>query len=288
MTAADESQALVLREAARRLTDAGLAAPRADAEQLLAHVLEVPRRRLAVAGPPDAAARERYAALVARRAAREPLQHLTGAAAFRRVELAVGPGVFVPRPETEVLAGWAVQALRRVAGRHAEPPVAVDLCTGSGAIAAALADEVPDARVHAVEIDPRAHAWAQHNLEATGVRLALGDAADAFADLDARVNVVVANPPYIPLDAWEGVDVEVRTHEPANALWSGCDGLDHVRTVERAAARLLVPGGVLGCEHADVQARSAPAVLVGTNRWAQVRDHADLADRPRFVTARRR
>ena len=165
-------------------------------------------------------------------------------------------------------------------------PVVVDLCTGAGAIAAALAAEAPAARVHAVELSPAAHAYAEVNLAGTGVDLRLGDAADAFADLDGSVDVVVANPPYIPLEAFEDVDVEARTHDPALALWSGVDGLDMVRVVERAGARLLRPRGVLGCEHADVQGESAPAIFSAAQRWVDVCDHQDLARRPRFTTAR--
>src|SRR5829696_1045074 len=141
------------------LAAAGVASPRHDAEALAAHLLGVSRGDLVRHETLD---RPAYDALVARRAAREPLQHLTGRAAFRHVEVAVGPGVFVPRPETELLAGWAVaQAVSRVASRH--EPVVVDLGTGSGAIAKAVADEVPHARVHAVEMDEAAHAWATTN-----------------------------------------------------------------------------------------------------------------------------
>ena len=222
-----------------------------------------------------------YDALVARRAAREPLQHLTGRAHFRHVELVVGPGVFVPRPETELLAGWAIEQAGLL-----DEPVVVDLGTGSGAIAKALADEVPGARVHAVEMDGRAHHYSTLNLAGTGVDLRLGDLATAFDDLAGTVDVVVSNPPYIPLEAWESVAVEVRDHDPALALWSGEDGLDAIRVVESRAALLLEPGGVVGVEHADVQGESAPGVFAATGRWADVRDHRDLAGRPRFVTAR--
>ena len=210
-----------------------------------------------------------------------PLQHLVGSAAFRFVDLEVGPGVFVPRPETEVLAGWAIEQ----AEHSSTNPVVVDLCTGSGAIALAIVHEVPGATVHAVELDEPAFGWAQRNLSGTGVDLRLGDAADAFADLDGEVDVVVSNPPYIPLDAWESVAPEVRDHDPALALWSGDDGLDAMRMIEATAWRLLKPGGVVGVEHADAQGESAPEVF--GERWADVRDHPDLAGRPRFVTARK-
>ena len=268
-------------EAVRRLTDAGVASPEADAEILLAHVLRTDRSRLVLVDEVADGDRATYDVLVGRRAAREPLQHLTGRAYFRHVELAVGPGVFVPRPETELLAGWAIE--RAAALDH---PVVVDLGTGSGAIAKAVADEVPHARVHAVEMDEAAHGWATTNLAGTGVDLRLGDLGTAFDELAGTVDVVVSNPPYIPLDAWESVALEVRDHDPALALWSGADGLDAMRVVEARAALLLGPGGVVGVEHADAQGESAPAVFTATGRWADVRDHRDLADRARFVTAR--
>jgi release factor glutamine methyltransferase len=261
-----------------------VASPEADAEILLAHVLGTDRSRLVLVDEVVDADRATYEALVDRRAAREPLQHLTGRAYFRHVELAVGPGVFVPRPETELLAGWAVERARDLGSSRA--PVVVDLGTGSGAIAKAVAHEVPHARVHAVEMDEAAHGWATTNLAGTGVELRLGDLGTAFEDLAGTVDVVVSNPPYIPLDAWESVALEVRDHDPALALWSGADGLDAMRVVEARAALLLGPGGVVGVEHADAQGESAPAVFTATGRWADVRDHRDLAGRPRFVTAR--
>jgi release factor glutamine methyltransferase len=189
--------------------------------------------------------------------------------------------VFVPRPDTELLAGWAVEQARAL-----DAPVVVDVGTGSGAIALSVAHEVPAAIVHAVEVDPGAYAWAERNLAGTGVLLTLADMADALPELDGTVDVVVCNPPYIPLDAWESVAREARDHDPAAALWSGDDGLDAVRVLEATAARLLRPGGVVGAEHADAQGASAPAVFSGTGRWADVRDHRDLAGRDRYLTAR--
>jgi release factor glutamine methyltransferase len=268
-------------DASARLRAAGVESPEHDAQVLLAHVLGVERSQLALVDDVPAPAAEEYAVLVARRAAREPLQHLTGTAWFRNVELRVGPGVFVPRPETELLAGWAVEAAAALA-----EPVVVDLGTGSGAIAKAVADEVPAARVHAVELDDRAHSWAARNLAGTGVELRHGDLAEAFADLAGAVDVVVSNPPYIPHEAWESVTAEVRDHDPDLALYATGDGLDTIRVVEQRAALLLRPGGVVGVEHADAQGESAPAVFTATGRWEQVRDHPDLAGRARFLTAR--
>jgi release factor glutamine methyltransferase len=194
--------------------------------------------------------------------------------------------VFVPRPETELLAGWAVDAARSAVGSGTASPVVVDLGTGSGAIARSVADEVPFADVHAVELDERAHAWAARNLAGTGVELRQGDLADAFDDLAGTVDVVVSNPPYIPHEAWESVAVEVRDHDPELALYAAGDGLDTIRVVERRAALLLRPGGWVGVEHADVQGESAPGVFSATGRWEQVRDHPDLTGRARFLTAR--
>jgi release factor glutamine methyltransferase len=276
---------LLLADATRRLADAGVASPEYDARELLAHVLGTTRSGLALVSEVPADRAEAFEELLERRAAREPLQHLTGTAAFRYVELTVGPGVFVPRPETEVLAGWGVDRAREALA-EGRRPVVVDLCTGSGAMALSLATEVPEAEVHAVELDEDAYAWASRNLEGSGVDLRHGDMAEAFRDLDGRVDVVVCNPPYIPLEAYESVAAEARDHDPALALWSGQDGLDAMRLLERVAARLLRPGGVLGAEHAEVQAESAPAVLTATGRWYDVRDNPDLAGRPRFVTAR--
>lgn len=267
--------------AVQRLAAAGVSSPAYDADELLAHVLGTTRGRLALVDSVDDATAAAYQGLVDRRAAREPLQHLTGTAAFRHVELAVGPGVFVPRPETELLAGWAVAVATDLQG-----PVVVDLGTGSGAIAKAVADEVPHARVYAVELDEDAHRWAARNLAGTGVELRQGDLGTAYDDLRGRVDVVVSNPPYIPLEAWESVAPEARDHDPSLALWSGDDGLDAIRVVAERAAVLLRPGGVVGVEHADVQGDSAPAVFAATGRWREVRDHSDLAGRPRYVTAR--
>lgn len=277
----------LVRAAADRLRAAGVASPEYDAAELLAHVLGTTRGRLAlveVVAPEQAAS---FDALIARRAAREPLQHLTGVAGFRHVEVAVGPGVFVPRPETELLAGWAVEAANAVHDTTGRRPVVVDLCTGSGVIAKAVKDEVPAAEVHACELSTDALRWAERNLAATGVDLREGDLATAFDDLLDHVDVLVSNPPYVPLEAWESVATEAREHDPHLALFSGADGLDAIRVLEQRAAALLVPGGVVGIEHADAQGTSAPAVFSRAGRWEEVRDHRDLAGRPRFLTARR-
>jgi release factor glutamine methyltransferase len=279
------SASAALRSATATLAAAGVASPDHDAAELLAHVLGTTRSRLPLVGELPPQRREEYDALVQRRARREPLQHLLGSAAFRYVELAVGPGVFTPRPETELLAGWGIDRAREVLA-SGRTPVVVDLCTGSGAIALALATEVPEAQVHAVELSEEALAWASKNLAGSGVDLRHGDMAGAFPDLDGAVDVVVCNPPYIPLDAYLTVAEEARVHDPHLALFSGEDGLEAMRVVEQVAARLLRPSGVVGAEHADVQGESAPAVFSASGRWTDVRDHRDLAGRPRFTTAR--
>ncbi|HZG94525.1 MAG TPA: peptide chain release factor N(5)-glutamine methyltransferase [Mycobacteriales bacterium] len=274
----------VLAEATERLAAAGVPSPRADAEQLAAHVLATSRAALsAVSVLPAERARE-LADLVDRRAARIPLQHLVGSVGFRHLELVVGPGVFIPRPETEVVAGWAIQAL---VGDALPAPVVVDLCTGSGAIAAAIAMEVPSATVHAVEIDDGAVRWARRNLDGTGVLLHHADARDALPELDDLVDLVVSNPPYVPTGERDLVDREVRDHDPALALWSGADGLDLLTAVVRRSERLLRPGGRLVVEHSDRQGESAAAVVHAAECWDDIRDHHDLTGRPRFVTARK-
>ena len=274
----------LLDEATHRLTSAGVPSPAHDARELLSHVLHRRPMLLARTDPVSADQAERFATLLAHRSARVPLQHLTAEAHFRYLTLAVGPGAFVPRPETEVMTGWAVDRLReRPAGDP--PPVVVDLCTGSGAIAKAVATEVPGSRVFAVEVSPEAHAWADRNLADTDVTLLLGDMADSLAELDGTVDLVICNPPYVPLEAYDSVVAEARDHDPTIALFSGDDGLDAIRVLTATAARLLKPGGRLTFEHAEVQVDAAPAVVVASAAYRTVRDHRDLTGRPRFVTA---
>jgi len=274
--------------AVRRLTDGGVESARVDAELLLAHVLGVPRGRLLTLDEVTDDDAARFDALVEQRADRVPLQHLTGRAPFRHLELSVGPGVFVPRPETEQLAGWA---LDRLAGT--DGPIVVDLGSGSGALALSIANEHPGARVTAVERDPGALAWTRHNALArvaagdTPVGVVEGDMTDPalLPELDGRATVVVSNPPYVPEDAV--LPREVAEHDPPLALWGGPDGLDVVRRMLSVAARLLHEGGWLGIEHADQQGGSVPAVVRAHGGFTEVEDHPDLAGRPRFTTARR-
>ena len=186
----------------------------------------------------------------------------------------------MPRPETELLAGWVIEHVATLTD-----PVVVELCAGSGAISLSIVDEAPHARVHAVELDPPAFEWAQRNLAGTGVDLRLGDMADAFADLDGTVDVVVANPPYIPLGRLG--DRSSRRRAITIRRWRcgpARTGSMPCASSSRSRWRLLKPGGVVGAEHADAQGESAPAVFA--RRWSDVRDHRDLADRPRFVDRR--
>lgn len=268
-----------LRSAEAHLTASGVPSPRADAELLAAHLLRVTRgglwQHLSDAVPTG------FDDLVSRRAQRIPLQHLTGCSHFRTVTLAVGPGVFTPRPESELVAGRALELL----GTAAEP-VVVDLCAGSGAMAAAVATEAPHTHVHAVELDPGARPWLLRNARTFGFRAHLTDVDGCLPDLSGTVDVVVANPPYIP-ESCIPRDPEVARYDPPAALYSGSDGLDHMRMVERDASRLLRPGGWVVVEHGDLQGESAPQVFVSAGRWTDVRDHVDLAGRDRYLTARR-
>lgn len=276
-----------LLEAAHRLAAAGVESPRWDAEQLVAHVLGVSRTSLPVVPNLDAAQYDALRALVARRASREPLQHIVGSVGFRYIDLGVGAGVFIPRPETESVAGYAVDAARKCG----PTPLVVDLCSGSGAIALSVAHEVRGAIVHAVELDPGALEWLRRNAAAREragdppVTIHEGDVSHALPELDATVDVVVSNPPYVPLGELTDVEPEVRDHDPTMALVAGPDGLDVIREVEKTAKRLLKNGGVVVVEHADRQGETAPNVFTEAGGWRDVEDHADLVGRPRYVSA---
>ena len=276
----------LLRKAAERFEAAGIEQAAVDAELLLAHVLGCSRGELVAkvfmgerADLDTAAAFEN---LVSRREAREPLQHITGKAYFRNLELSVGRGVFVPRPETEMVAGLAIDALRAIASPN---PVAVDLGTGSGAIALSLATEVAHATIWAVEKSTEAMPFTQSNFDfyGLGAQLIHGDLTDAFQDLNGKVSVVVSNPPYIP-NQMIPRDVEVRLFDPELALYGGEDGMDVMHAVSATALRLLVPGGTLVVEHADNQSAQV-CELLKNDGFRQVRAHQDLTGRDRAVTA---
>jgi release factor glutamine methyltransferase len=268
----------VIAAATERLQLAGIASPEHDARALAAHVIGCSLKELPLH---DSLDEDAYDALVARRALREPLQHLTGSVGFRWIELEVGPGVFVPRPETESVVQWAVD--------RAQPGwLMVDLCTGSGTIALSLADEVPQAVVHAVELDPAAAAWTRRNAErlGTGVVVHEGTIEGCLPELDGQVDLVASNPPYVALDEGHLSDPEVIDHDPSVALFAGEDGLDVIRLVEQAAKRLLKPGGLVVVEHSDRQGRTAPQVFLDAGGWVEVEDHQDLTGRDRFLSAR--
>ncbi|WP_404825682.1 N5-glutamine methyltransferase family protein [Plantactinospora soyae] len=337
--------------AATELARSGVGPARTEAELLVAYVLGVRRGELALADPLTPGQLARLRDLVDRRSRHEPLQHLLGTAAFRHLELAVGPGVFVPRPETELLAGWGIVQARRVgrvepgggdlAGetgpvapvadarpgpvpapddRSGPPPddrsgpasapdarlgpavagigqrrtaIVVDLCSGTGAIALSVADEVPGARVFAVERAAAALAWLRRNADEQAgagsppIEVVAGDVADPglLDDLAGRVDVLLCNPPYVP----DGTVVppEVAGHDPADAVFGGPDGLAVIRLVLDRAARLLRPGGALGIEHDDTHGTVVPDLLRADGRFVDVADHPDLVGRPRFATAHR-
>ncbi|SFS00251.1 release factor glutamine methyltransferase [Microbacterium sp. cf046] len=276
-----------LTRAAERFAEVGITDPDVDAELLAAHVLQVGRGAVLAAairgdvlGMDDA---RRFQALVARRATREPLQHLTGTAPFRHLELRVGPGVFVPRPETEMVAQLAIDALSAAASPS---PVAVDLGTGSGAIALALATEVPHARVYAAENSVEAYVWTKENFAAVGApnaESAFVDLEQAFPDLNGTVSVVASNPPYVPDDAIPR-DPEVRFFDPPAALYGGADGLDVVRVVSRVGLRLAHPGGTIVIEHGEWQGEAVRALLAADG-WRAASTHVDLTMRDRATTA---
>lgn len=280
---------MTLARAREVLAAAGVPTPDVDAEMLVGHVLDLSRGQVQAKVATGAAISARDAAeiveLVDRRATREPLQHITGVAAFRHLELLVGPGVFVPRPETEIVAQYAIDSL--AASASAEP-IGVDLGTGSGAIALAMATEVRHSRVFGVENSARAFVWTTRNFRRYGgdnARAVFIDLADALPELNGTVSVVISNPPYIPLGAIPR-DPEVRLFDPEHALYGGEDGLDVVRTVSQTARRLLHSGGTLVLEHGELQAQQI-AQLLDNDGWTAIAHHRDLLGRDRATTALR-
>ncbi|MFM6980698.1 MAG: peptide chain release factor N(5)-glutamine methyltransferase [Micrococcales bacterium] len=266
---------------------AGIDSSRADAELLIAHCADLNRSDLAIKiimdEELDASILETILELAARRAQREPLQHLTSKAYFRNLELWVGPGVFVPRPETESVTQLAIDALKALASPS---PIAVDLATGSGAIALSLATEVPYAKVFAVELNPDSIKYTAKNFEryaAENGELREGDLRFAFDDLAGQVDVLISNPPYIPNDMIP-IYPEVVKFDPAMALYGGADGLDLVREVAKRGQLLLKPGGTIVIEHADIQGEGVRGILEAEG-FRQVTQHRDFNLRDRAVTA---
>lgn len=281
---------LAIIEAAAELERAGVPSARVDAELLAAHVLGVERTRLGLVPLVDPSVIEEYRELVARRVQRIPLQHITGSTAMGNVLLEVGPGVFVPRPETELLLAWALAHLE-ASGLRA--PVVLDLCTGTGALALAIAHARPDAVVHAVELQPQALAWARRNADRrrdagdTPINLVQGDVTDRalLTELEGGVDLVVSNPPYIPEGAV--LDPEVADHDPHTALFGGADGLSVIKPMINNIARWLRIGGAVGIEHDDTNGDQVAELFRARRVFDRVAEHPDLAGRPRFVVAHR-
>jgi len=276
---------VAIESATKRFEEAGIESAGADAEILASFVLGINRGELLSKTITDESFGEedalKFEELVSKRAQRFPLQHLTGYAYFRALELKVGPGVFVPRFETEVVTQLAVDALRAT---PSEEPIAVDLATGSGAIALSLATEVSNAKIYAVELSADALVFTRENFAryAPNAELRQGDLADAFGDLDGQVDVLISNPPYIP-DEMIPIYPEVHLHDPSLALYGGTDGLDLIRKVDASARRLLRPGGSLIIEHADMQGKAVQELLLASG-WRNVATHKDLAGRDRATT----
>ena len=269
-----------VRAAAKVLEEAGVPSPRVDAEFLAGHLLGVAPGRLRALLLGDSTVPEGYAALVEERARRVPLQHLTGRAYFRYLELQVGPGVFIPRPETESVVQLVIDALATVEG-----PKVVDLGTGSGAIAGSLAHEIPGAEVYAVELSPFAHAWAARNLAPLGVKLIAGDLRDALPEHNGTFDAVVSNPPYVPSEAIPN-EPEVALHDPPEALYGGgVDGMELPTAAAATAARLLKTGGYFVMEHAEVQSEWIAAMLERMGTWAEITTHLDLNGKERATSA---
>jgi release factor glutamine methyltransferase len=268
--------------ATTRLADAGIDSARYDAEELAAHLAGTERSRLPLLGSPDEAFFDHYNAAVAARSRRVPLQHLTGTAAFGPLTLSVGPGVFIPRPETEAMLEWAV------AQSLPAKPVIVDVCTGSGALALALARNWPDARMIGLDDADAALDYARRNAAGTTVEFVRVDVTDpdVLTELDGQVDLVVSNPPYVP-DGAE-LEPEVVDHDPPHAVFGGPDGMAVIPAVARLAGRLLRPGGLFAVEHDDTTSSMTAETIRGTDLFDDIVARTDLTGRPRFVTARAR
>jgi release factor glutamine methyltransferase len=274
-----------LESATDKLTSAGVTSPSVDAELLGCFVLGIERSALTMLSlreelfPEDKIAQ--FETSVARRVKREPLQHITGLAPFRHIELHVGPGVFIPRPETEQLVELAIESIKKI-----KKPLVVDLCSGSGAIAISLATELEGSRVFSVELSEQAFEFLSNNYQKYGLdtKSAMNeDLAHAFNELEAQVDLVISNPPYIP-DSAVPVDLEVQLHEPSLALYGGEDGLDVIRRISDRALYLLKPSGLLLLEHADTQAQAISQLLLNQG-WQEVISSQDLAGKDRMISA---
>ncbi|MGH3541219.1 MAG: peptide chain release factor N(5)-glutamine methyltransferase [Mycobacterium sp.] len=268
--------------AAALLADVGIDSARCDAEELAAHLAGTERGRLPLIGPLGNEFFKRYDAAVAARSRRVPLQHLTETASFGPVRLHVGPGVFIPRPETEAMLEWAT-------GQHLPAqPLIIDLCTGSGALAVALSHHWPAARVLGIDDSETALDYARRNSAGTAAELLCADVTDPglLIELDGQVDLVVANPPYVP-DAVV-LEPEVFQHDPHHAVFGGPDGMTVITAVTSLARRWLRPGGLFAVEHDDNASSLTSELIRGTPYFDDIVARVDLAGRPRFVTACRR
>lgn len=268
--------------AAATLAEAGIDSARYDAEELAAYLAGTERGRLPLLDSPGDEFFARYQSVVAQRSQRVPLQHLTGTVAFGPVTLNVGPGVFIPRPETEAMLEWA--SGQRLSAR----PVIVDLCTGSGALAVALAHYWPSARVLGIDDSDAALDYARRNSAGTAVELLRADVTTPglLSELNGDVDLVVANPPYVPDDV--ELEAEVAQHDPPHAVFGGADGMTVIRAVTALAGRWLRPGGLFAVEHDDTTSAQTSELVAGTGLFDKIVAYTDLAGRPRFVTARRK
>lgn len=277
----------LLSESFSKLEEAGVVSAAVDAELIACYCLGISRSELALMVATNQEfpnhSLENFQAALSRRVAREPLQHITGSAPFRHLELKVGPGVFTPRPETEQVVGFALEKIS-----NSSSPLIVDLCSGSGAIAISLATEVSGSKVFAVEKSTEAFAYLLDNAASHGLsesNLRNEDLQNSLPELDGLVDLVISNPPYIPNDAIP-IDLEVQLHEPSMSLYGGVDGLDVVRQISSRALKLLKPGGLLVMEHADTQS-SAIGKLLLAEGWLEIETRADLAGKDRMISARK-
>lgn len=263
------------------LSAAGIDSPRNDAELLAAHVAGTDRGRLALIDVPDGDFLVRYDEMISARAKRTPLQHITGTAAFGPLELRIGPGVFIPRPETEAMLEWVIRQ------ELPDDPVIVDLCTGSGALAISLARRWPRARVVGIDDDARAVGYARKNAEIynTAIDFMQDDVTDPalLSELSGAVDLVVANPPYIPAAAV--LQPEAARHDPGHALFGGPDGMAVIEPIVALAARLCKPAGLFAVEHDETTSAATIDLISATRLFSTITARYDLTGRPRFATA---